>query len=574
MLELPHEVAFFLNFVGVQYPDINEDDVRALAQHMRQFTQNVNETHDSATQLIKDMNSFYSGYSYNQLVAAWGAMSATHMAELDRVCKLVAGALEVAADVILAVKIAVIAQLAAMTVSFITILATPGMGLMTPALAAAARRVCTQMEQSVIGYVVAEVIGKAIEPFEHAIDDMIKGLVYRAVMPEDGQAPAHSAAETLHIEPDEVLRSADMLDSYADEILQHANKFAADVSALDFATPGSRSEISITPGDYQMPLLRRPLELPRIGGADVPVAVVDAPNAVPSSADANDVHAAYASPPIVDAAAHQAALQSVDRGWPPGTSASGNNAADSTAPSETVPTRSWPPSSSVGSASGDDVLRSTSEPIVPGDGPGSDPASDASPDRVSETASTKSPDPHADSVSSAATVTAAPPTRPGEIQAGHDDSASASGPAAPAQPRDGMTGSPPGSAPRQPDARGGSPTPASPWARSGRLPAATTSAPKATSAPKVVPPKVLPPAVSAPERESLATPWSKPDRAKNVPSRVFVPTAAEAHRTGPINKTTEDCEAELENSAEETESKTARPAVIAPAVPVAPRPTA
>ncbi|MFC9435300.1 hypothetical protein [Nocardia sp. NPDC057030] len=565
MLELPHEVAFFLNFVGVQYPDVNEDDVRALAQHMRQFTQNVNETHGAATQLIKDMNSFYSGYSYNQLVAAWGAMSATHMAELDRVCKLVAGALEVAADVILAVKIAVIAQLAALTVSFITILATPGMGLMTPALAAAARRVCTQMEQSVIGYVVAEVVGKAIEPFEHAIDDMIKGLVYRAVMPEGANLPSDSTAETLRIEPDEVLRSADMLDSYADEILQHANKFATDVSALDFATPGSHNEITLTPGNYQMPLLRRPLELPRIGSADMPVPIVGASNTVPSPAGANEVLERRSSSAVVEAG-RQPPPQAIDHIGAPGTSAPGNNPADSTVTGDTVSTRSWPPSAAVGSALEDAVPRPTSEPITADHQSSSDPVGDVPSDRLPETISTKSLDSYANSLSPVAAITAAAPTLSAEVDAVHDDLGSAPGPATPAQSRGGQTDGPQGSALRQPEARSGPANPGSPWARSGR------TSDRSASATKVVRPKVLPPAGSAPGRGSLATPWSKPDRATNAPPRVFVPTEGDVNRTGSVNKKpTERDEAELEMNTAKTESKSARPSVIAPSVP---RPTA
>ena len=29
-IEIPHDVALFLNYIGVPYPDINEDQVRAL----------------------------------------------------------------------------------------------------------------------------------------------------------------------------------------------------------------------------------------------------------------------------------------------------------------------------------------------------------------------------------------------------------------------------------------------------------------------------------------------------------------------------------------------------------------
>jgi hypothetical protein len=65
-IEMPHEVALFLNFCGVPYPDINEDDVRRLGEHVREFAGNVQQTHQSATRAVKDMGSVYSGYSYEQ----------------------------------------------------------------------------------------------------------------------------------------------------------------------------------------------------------------------------------------------------------------------------------------------------------------------------------------------------------------------------------------------------------------------------------------------------------------------------------------------------------------------------
>src|SRR5947208_3277313 len=109
-IEIPHEVALFLNFCGIPYPDINEDQVHDLARHVRTFATNVRNTHESATGVINDMGSVYQGYSYSQLVSVWAAMSATHMNELDGACKVVAGALDVTAEVIRAVKIALLAD--------------------------------------------------------------------------------------------------------------------------------------------------------------------------------------------------------------------------------------------------------------------------------------------------------------------------------------------------------------------------------------------------------------------------------------------------------------------------------
>ncbi len=262
-IEIPHEVALFLNYMGVPYPDIDEDQVRELAGQVRNFATNVRDTHESATGTIHDMGSVYSGYSYEQLVTAWAQMSSSHMADLDRACHVVAKVLDVTAEVITVMKVAVLAGLAALAASYTALMAAtvPTMGLsaaLTAAIRAAATRLVTAMEQMVIGYFATEVIGKAIEPLEHTIERMINGVVYDTAKQLLDVPPGSSSELPLHIEPDEVMRYAKVLDDHADDILRHAVTFADNVAALDFRTSGERHGLfgpgpdtaSTTPGSF------------------------------------------------------------------------------------------------------------------------------------------------------------------------------------------------------------------------------------------------------------------------------------------------------------------------------------
>ncbi|NNH73243.1 hypothetical protein HLB23_25865 [Nocardia uniformis] len=241
-IEIPHEVALFLNVMGVPYPDIDEDQVRELARQVRDFAANVANTHESATGAIDRMGSVYSGYSYEQLVAAWARMSATHMADLDRACQVTAQVLDAAANVITIVKAAVLAGLAALAASYASLMAatiaTAGLSAaMTVAIRAAAARLVTAMEQTLLVYLAAEVIGKAIEPLEDTVARMINGVAYEAAADALGvPPPPNSSALPLHIEPDEVMRYAQVLDDHADDIVGHAGRFADTVAALDFTT--------------------------------------------------------------------------------------------------------------------------------------------------------------------------------------------------------------------------------------------------------------------------------------------------------------------------------------------------
>lgn len=241
-IEIPHEVALFLNFCGVPYPDIDEDQVHELADRVREFADNVRETHETAGTTIKEMGAVYSGYSYSQLLRVWAGMSNTHMVALDRGCRAVATALDLTAEVIRAMKIAVFAELSAMAVSYGTALstsiATGGLSFaLAEALRAAARKLCSVMEQVLLGYILSEVIGKAIEPLEHTIDSFVHGTLFDATRDLLG-VPEADPHETLRIEPDEVTRYAGVLDDLADDILRHAANFADAAGKLTFTTAG------------------------------------------------------------------------------------------------------------------------------------------------------------------------------------------------------------------------------------------------------------------------------------------------------------------------------------------------
>lgn len=117
-VELPGEVVWFLNLIGVNWPNVDEDQVRVFAGHVRSFAANIDNTHQAATSTVRQMSSAYSGSSYEQLVAIWARMSNNHMTQLVDACHAVATAVDVAADAIMAAKMAAIGELAALAASF------------------------------------------------------------------------------------------------------------------------------------------------------------------------------------------------------------------------------------------------------------------------------------------------------------------------------------------------------------------------------------------------------------------------------------------------------------------------
>ncbi|MEU1998408.1 WXG100 family type VII secretion target [Nocardia gamkensis] len=505
-IDIPREVALFLNICGVPYPDINEDDVRALAGHVRTFAEQVQGTHDSATGVIDQMGAFYSGESYQQLVATWATMSSTHMRQLESACKLVGQALEVAATVITAVKVAVLAELAALAATYASIMITPPLAPSAPLVAAAARKLCEQMAQYLIGYIVAEVIGKAIEPLEQAIDDMVKGIVYDATrdaldIPSSGKPPP------LRIDPDAVQHFAKVLDDHADDIMRHAATFAENVATLDFTTstpfddavPPTATAGGSPPGPAPTPeqLIRRHGEQPEArvgpaaaaaptvldrhgtGDARVPAAVRDAANPAAPGQRAADRNGGGAGAP--DRTGNRSAAPAGTGPRDPASDPAKMSPVAGVAPNDANPNADRSAEvaspSAVSARDGADVARVAAHdvaPEVPGRGAF---------DFEVRPAGTES-----------AVAAAAVDVPPVDTRA--PDSAEMGGP---------LTGA------------------ATPWGRAGQPPVASDPAPKPAQ-PAKVPPKV---------RRPVATPWTKKRRAREAPAVVHAPATRPPLRSVP-----------------------------------------
>ncbi|WP_329411986.1 hypothetical protein OG563_06125 [Nocardia vinacea] len=166
---LAPEVAHFLDCCGVRYPDVDAGEVRMLAVKVRAFATDI----QGGPATTVDAGA---AETYQHLVATWASASADHMAELERVCALVAKALDAVAYVITVTKTVVLTELAALATTYASIMATPAAAGVGPMVEAAARRLCGQLERALVGYVVTEVIAKSLEPLGRSIDKMLTGV--------------------------------------------------------------------------------------------------------------------------------------------------------------------------------------------------------------------------------------------------------------------------------------------------------------------------------------------------------------------------------------------------------------
>ena len=240
-IELPDPVVQFLQVIGINFPEVNEDHVRELGSHVREFAQNVAQTHQDATGTITQMGQAYQGASYEALVQRWGELSGQHMTELQDACTVVGTAMDAAADFIVAQKVAAIAELVAMAAAFVAdqAAAVATFGLAEAAIGlieAGARKLCEYLEQQLTQYVVGKVIEAAINPLVSVVENAVAGFAFQAAQTALSAAGSGggSAGASFMMQPEQLATHARTMLDHADTMQQHADTFSSKVSALTF----------------------------------------------------------------------------------------------------------------------------------------------------------------------------------------------------------------------------------------------------------------------------------------------------------------------------------------------------
>jgi uncharacterized protein YukE len=242
-IELPGEVVSFLQFIGVNWPNVNEDKVREFAAHVREFAENVDNTHQDSTATIKRLGESYQGASYDALLAKWAQLSNSHMSELVQACHAVATGLDAAADVIVAMKVEAIAELAVLAATFVAdqaaAVATLGLAEAAEVLVVeAAEKLMDFLEQQLEQYIIGQVIEAAMDPLVEVVGRAVTGLVFQAAesalgVSADGGGTG-SVGEGFSIHPEQMHAHAELMRGHAETVASHAETFRTKLAGVSF----------------------------------------------------------------------------------------------------------------------------------------------------------------------------------------------------------------------------------------------------------------------------------------------------------------------------------------------------
>lgn len=193
-IQLPSQLTWCLNLLGIPWPDIDEDELHNWASQVRKYADSTADTHDAAHAKVKALAATSHGDSYDALRAGWDKASSTHMKDMVQGCHLFADALDAAADVVVVVKGAIIAALAAMAAQIAAAQAasaiTGGASEATiPAVVqgtqSAVQMQLNQLAQQVIGGLLQAVAN----PLEDTIARAVEGMLFPGVRLGQGANP-------------------------------------------------------------------------------------------------------------------------------------------------------------------------------------------------------------------------------------------------------------------------------------------------------------------------------------------------------------------------------------------------
>ncbi|MCP2308062.1 WXG100-like domain-containing protein [Kitasatospora paracochleata] len=237
-IELPGEVVSFLSFIGINWPTVNEDSVREFASHVREFAQNVESAHQESTATVHQLGQAYEGASYEALLAKWASVSEQHLTQLVQACHVVADALDVAADVIVAMKVETIGELIGLAAAFVAdqaaAVATFGAAEAAVILIEeTAKRLINYLEQQLEQYIIAQVVEAAIEPLIDTVANAVSGLVFQAAESALGVSGG-GGGTGFRIDPDALDDHARMMHDHAETVAGHAQAFQSKIAGVSF----------------------------------------------------------------------------------------------------------------------------------------------------------------------------------------------------------------------------------------------------------------------------------------------------------------------------------------------------
>ncbi|MER6996959.1 YwqJ-related putative deaminase [Streptomyces sp. NPDC000410] len=198
---IPEGVDTMLDIVGVGWPNVDEDAYRDMADALREFADDADDDAHAAHAHIQRLLSSGRSESLTALDKHWGKVQSKNK-DMAKAARVIAGALDRVADLIVARKILAVGELAdlAATVGITLAFAPVTAGLSTllaGAKIAATRIAFKKVLKEMAEAAVAEIVATLTEPAVAALENIVADLAIQATFNVLGVQDGYDAGQTV-----------------------------------------------------------------------------------------------------------------------------------------------------------------------------------------------------------------------------------------------------------------------------------------------------------------------------------------------------------------------------------------
>jgi len=171
---LPSEVTWVLDLIGVEWPNIDEDELRSAADQLRELGSELSSNNGDAKSEIEEMLGVNSAESLQIFEALWKKLADGHLQQLGEGMDMLATGLDIAAVVIVAMKLAAIVQLVILAAELIADQAAAIETLGASEALAVAQTEFTEQ-------IVKQAIEQAVQTVEQQLLSVVEGPIFAAL---------------------------------------------------------------------------------------------------------------------------------------------------------------------------------------------------------------------------------------------------------------------------------------------------------------------------------------------------------------------------------------------------------
>lgn len=229
---LPDELIWVMDKLGLEWPDIDEDEVRKAAVHVRTYRDDMESLVQTADRRINgELASAMRGEAGTAHVTGWNRNRSENVQQLLDILGPAAVGIDIAADIVLALKVKVIVDVTVTLAQLIPLLAAGPFGAGGAALLIIARKKLFSMAMEItLEKVIDEVLPLAIEPLAEQVPTLVMALMDAPVV--EGTI---GDVDEFFADLDALDQAASDMDAHAADVEDLTDRLLADIANLQIS---------------------------------------------------------------------------------------------------------------------------------------------------------------------------------------------------------------------------------------------------------------------------------------------------------------------------------------------------